>query len=604
MSDGAVMSLVRVLTLNAQLSHDYALAAELNRHDEVALVSPDGEPAAAPGNFTEESLDYEYDYTSGARGLSLRGSRMKIELPVDFIGGSLARKLERWKRERAVVYLCPNYGRNTVLSWRPVDHTNLVFANGPACTDLTGQQAMQATFGQYLRYWNSDTRTFVKKSTGNAAVIVPTPGGSGLLTHASVVNRMKPTYPMSATLSSAPTASGWTAGGANAADISASYISNGFGLTDAPHSLRVSVAARTTYDRYLAISDQFANGNGNYAGYTCVNGAAVTFTVWLRGTLPSLATIGIGIMSTAEGVSRVIGGTRFDGWTPVSISMTPTLIDAGHLPYFAIGLNDNATLPAEFEIGPTMISQVNTFSALAPCSVWTPQVTGGTASGTANIATTSALRLPAQGTLVCSYYAPSDIAASWRGTSIMELCGNTDLNVYLMRAVGGNESLVVQAIGSGNTATYTGATGTILRPGQVNTIAVTWDAQGMRLYSNGSLVATDTTTVPAMTASATAFIIGGGQNNYGCAPLALLTMRIDEGAMTADELLGLHCTLTDPGVTHLTVAARGRQFRVTEVPMMVRGGFGGSQVFGLLGLEQVDYLHYLADPANKERNLG
>lgn len=602
MSSGAKLNLVRVLPRVSSLEHDSPWSAELARHDEIVLASPDGEPAAMFGDYSEDDLDYAYDYSSGASGYSLRGSRMTLTLPIDFISGALARKLERWKRERAAVWLCPGFGQNTVFAWRAADIAGTAFLNGPTATDLTGQHNLTAVTSQYTRIWHHETRTFLPKTTTNRTQIISTPYGAGMVSTVGSLNRMVPTYPKSATLSSAPAASGWTTGGVHAADITAAFVPTGFGLPDCPASLRVSVAGRITSDRYLAVSDQFAVGATNFAGHTFVNGLAIGVTVWLKGRFTDGAAL---VMSSVYGTlsaSHSLAGVRLDGWTPISLSFMPTELATGTL-YLAIGLSSSDSNICQFEIGPTMVSQNAGWSTTPVSAFWSPITTGGSVPLNTSLTTALDLRLPGQGTIICSYFAPSDYAASWRAASATHiLCGNAEVSVKVIRASSGAEQVIITS-GTGITE-YTAAAGAIIQPGMANTVAFTWNSDGVKLYVNGVLVMTDLDAPPLLSGNSSTWRIATCVAQYPIYPLAVLTCRIDEGAMTASEIADEHVMLTDPGANHLAVAVRGRQFRVVEVPMMVRGAYGGAQVFGPLVLEQCDYQHHFADPWNKEASVG
>jgi hypothetical protein len=600
--DSALINIVRKSLASASTEHDYTAGELFTRHDEIALVDPMGDPCAVPTQLQDDAIDYAYDYASGGHGVAVRGSRLSVGLSIDYIDNVVARRLQQWKKERALVYVSPNMGRNTLFSWRAFDMKATLFNGGGLAKDLTGNFSLSATFGAHLRYWDTGRRQFIQKTTSNRTPLMTTPGGAGLVTYQTVVNRMNPTYPKSATLSSAPTASGWVGGGADSADISAALVAGGFGHIECTDSLRVTVAGRVTSDRYLAVFDQFNSAHGNYGGYTFVNGYTVAVTVWLRGQLPYGASLVVAAMSTADTVTRSLSGQRFDGWTPVSINWTPSALTVSNLPYLALGLSDSIGAACEFEIGPVMVTQASSgYSLAAAAPVWTAQTTSGTLSGAAHVATTTSLRLPGQGTIACSYWAPNDTDASWRaGASNHILCGNSDISVRIGRTAP-NEYFYVT--GATNNSTYQSTPGAIVRPGQINTVAVTWDGAGVKLYVNGALVATDTTTLPALSGSNSAWKIGSSVTQYGCFPLAMLTCRIDEGAMTAAQITQLHNALVDPIALGLAIAARGRTFRVVGVPGTLRPSAGGSQVLGMLELEQADFDQFTADPFLMEKSI-
>jgi hypothetical protein len=446
---------------------------------------------------------------------------------------------------------------------------------------------------------------FIPKTTGNRTALVATPGGAGLVSYQSVVNRMVPTYPKSATLSSASTASGWTAGGAGAADITAAHVVGGFGQADCPDTLRVSVAGSASADRYLYVVDQFNSAHANYAGYAFANSLSAQVTVWLRGQLPQGATLMLGtnISSGSDYTERSLAGLRLDGWTPISVGHFSNAW-ASAPAFVVLRCNSTDGMACEFEIGPTMVTQTAGSSRMSPAPVWSAQATGGTVSGTSGVATGASLRVPGQGTLICSFYAPADLAGTWRGgTQAMGLCGNTDLRLEYTINTAGDESISIVGTSPANAVSYSAAgRGAFGFAGKVNTVAVTWGSSGVKIYLNGVLVVTDTTALPALSGSNSVWRVGVA--GYACFPLAMLTCRIDEGAMTDLQVLQTHRALTDPIALGLAIAARGRTFRITKTPAMVRPAAGGSQVLGQVQLEQVDYDPFTADLFAREASVG
>ncbi len=604
--DAALINLVRTSLVSASTEHDYTGGELFQRHDEIRLVDPTGNPCAVPLEPSEDNIDYEYSYVTGDRGRALRGTLLDLGLSIDYIENAVARRLEQWKRERAGVLVSPNMGRNTLFSWRAVDMKGTLFNGGPSARDLTENFTLTATYGQHLRYWDETRRMFLPKTTSNRTALAATPGGAGLVSYPSVVNRMVPTYPKSATMSSASTASGWTIGGGDAADVTAAHVSGGFGQADCPDSLRVSVAAHASIDRYLIITDQFNSGHGNYAGYTFANSLSAMACTWIKGRLPAGANLQFGVVGGSDYTVRSVGGLRFDGWTPVMIGHYSDAWAAGAA-FYALQLHDSDGMACEFEIGPTMVVQQAGYSRMPAAPVWSPQVTGGTVSGTSRVATGASLRTPGQGTLICSFWAPADIADAWRGgPAHMELCGNSDLRVRYSTAAAGGDTLTIAGVSPANSVAYTvAARGAFGFAGKVNTVAVSWGPAGVKLYVNGALVTTDTTALPAISGSNSAWQVGGNSSSgYSCAPLAMLTCRIDEGAMTDSEVLQVHYALTDPIALGLAIAARGRTFRITRTPGSLRPGAGGSQVLGRLDLEQTSYNPFLADLFAKEASVG
>jgi hypothetical protein len=603
--DSALITLVRKSLQSATTEHDYTAGELFQRHEEIALVDPTGDACAVPSGLGEDLLDYTYDYASGATGRAVRGTRLSPQLNIDYIDNVVQRRLEQWKRERAVVYVSPNMGRNTVFSWRALDQKSSLLTGGGAAKDMTGNFTLTATFAAQLRYWDTARRQFIQKTSSNRTPLVATPGGAGLVAHPTVINRAKPTYPKSATLGSGATDSGWVKGGAGAADITAALVTNGFGHTECPHSLQVTVAANISADRYLAITDQLNPAAGNYAGYTFVNTAAATVVVWLRGQLPDSAALQFGPAGMVDIATRSLAGMRFDGWTPVSVSHAPTAW-ATNAPSVYLTLNSATGLGCSFEVGPVMIQQTASgYSSLPAAPVWSAEVTGGTSSGVAQVATSTAMTLPGQGTAVASFFVPADMGGTWRVGATFGLFSNSNLRVRAVITTS-TEYITVSSV-SPATSLSTAAVprGTYLVPDRINTIAITWDGSSQKIYVNGQLAVTAVTaatTVP-FPGSSSAMLVGKDGGGYCCAPLAMLTVRVDEGAMTATQIAQVHNALVDPVALGLAIACRGRTFRIVRIPATHRSSAGGSQHMGTIELEQVDFDQFTADPLLREQSI-
>jgi hypothetical protein len=364
------------------------------------------------------------------------------------------------------------------------------------------------------------------------------------------------------------------------------------------------VAAAASSDRYLYVSDQFNPAAGTYAEHTFVNGLGATATIWLRGQLPDGAALVFG-SGVADYVTRSLAGLRLDDWTPISVRHVPTAWATAHPEMFLV-LSSTTGLACSFEIGPTMVCQAASgYASLPAAPVWSPQITGGTVSGTANVATTAAVTLPGQGTMAASFWAPAEIANLSSSGGAYELFGNTNLRVRVTMSSTAESIAVASVSPATSLAAASGARGSLFVAGKINTVALTWDGSAQRIYCNGELAAekvTAATTVP-FGASSSVFSVGRTSNGYCCAPFAMLTCRIDEGAMTAVEVGQLHTALTDPIALSLAKTCSGRTFRITKTPQMLRASNGGSQILGTVELEQVDYDQFTTEPMSVEASI-
>ena len=360
MSEGAILSLVRESTLESSESRqtDYITGAdEMNKHDEILLVTPDGEACAIPIGNIPIDLDYKYNYSDGSRGRQLRTITRRMVFSIDFIDEATRNRLEMWMNERARFLLSPGFGRHTEAAWRPLVMEGINYRDGTPAFDLTGNNAMTVEGTNTNKYlWDLKKQIMRGGYASRELPLFSTPAGAGAGLPSPETNRFKPWTPASATAGPGAGNSGWDVGGADAADISFFLVNNGFGHTDCPHSLRVRTTNLVSNDRFILQQDAFNNASGNYQGWEPTGDMTVNFCTYVKGRFPPGARLRL-IAFGASIDDVFLDDYDLSEWTPIILShheaAWPTA--PGLHPLFDLKSSPDGAA-ADFEIGPTFVS--------------------------------------------------------------------------------------------------------------------------------------------------------------------------------------------------------------------------------------------------------
>ncbi len=594
---GAILNLVRLNTADTtDPEHDYTAGELFQRHEEIKLVNPDGDPCATPMPAKFRNLDYPYRLITGSMSAQGRVITRDITIGVDFLDNEVCRQLERWMQQRARVLFSPNFGRNTVLSYRPVPINWNSIPGDPdvssiSAYDLTGNYQMRHEGYEWPIMWDEQQRRFVKHTYWTDGEIASyglakfhhTKGGAGIGYPKVCRNLMQVPYPESATSGFAPGTIGWLASGTHSSDFSFTYNATGFGHADCPASVTVEYSDIVATSRGLIVPAFAATPGGT--------GTAM-LTVWLRGQLPDNSNLKI---LSAGGETEVdLSGRRFDGWTPVTIGRYDSDWSTCIL---LLNVNSADGVAGSFELGPTMFTQTSGHRhAVGP--YWHDEVANSTMGG---MKTNGAFTFPGQGSMALSFMLPEGHGTAGWEQPIYGLVGNTNFSIYAGINSSGREYLNIKELGSSSYQVFLDSMGLAFRPGEINTVAYTWDGTAQRLYVNGKLlVEINRVSYNISFGAPTVLTLGSEYGGFGIYPGLLLTARVDEGAYTAAEVLNLHYALTDPVALQSAVNARGRVYQIKSIPQTLRNSAGGSHVLGNIVLEQVDYQEWQADPLNNE----
>jgi len=598
MSGGALINLVRLNTIDEVDDHDYTEGELFERHDEIKLENPDGCPCAIPAPTGFDNIDYPLNFITGAIGHQTRVIRRNLSLSIDYITNEKARRLEHWMQQRAKVLVCPNYGRNTEFAFRPILMDGTTYLNGGTAYDLTGNHAIKHTQSSgTLLLWDEAKRRFAKKPVSDVLQIFHTPGGAAVGAPRNIRNLMSPAYPKGAGSATGGTNSGWVKGGTDVAQITFTHNSGGFGHPDCPDSLKVAYTDDVSNLRHIEVKGLFDPGDGNYGGYTPTGGGDMVFCIWVRGQLPEDALI---LLTGATGTTpRALGAKRFDGWTPLIITRNEADWSLS-VPSLTLYLSSSDGVSGSFEIGPTQCQQAGG-GAYSGGGYWTDS---SSYAGTNDIETVSGVAMPEQGSLVTSFFVPDWLNETYALKANVAFFGTTSLDMRVIKDYSGDQYIFVRDSAGGNESFNITTTSPLL-PGEINTAAFVWNGDVQSVYVNGVHVGdVDMATNKIdFGSSATAIRIGKDGSGHHAYPGLILSVRVDEGAMTAGEVYNIHLALTDPIALQFAAIQRGRVYQITGIPQTIRSAAGGSHVLGMLQLKQVDFQHWLADPLNLEETV-
>jgi len=579
---GALLNLVRVQSLGITEGLDHSTSTTTYDHrDDVDLVTPGGEPAAMLASSSWIDSDVRYEYLSGGVGASHRRARHQIALAIDYLDNKTRSKLERWQRDRALVQFNPGYGRKSVIAYRPVEGAGIHYADGTSnLLDMTGLNWLGAT-GDSTNTMVWDAVNAVMRGPYAGSVprrVIPTPFGAAQAFESAKTNRHRPGYPVTSTPGHGTTDAGWTKTGANSSDITFALVNTGsmaFGHDDCPNSLHVTTSLASFRTRVVDASSQWNSSSGEHH-YSFSGTSRIGVSVWLRGRFSAGAEISFG-MSGGDSETVSLGDLDLGQWTRVSLSAYNNWTAD---PYLKIDLSTTVVGGNDdFFIGPTMVT-----SGVQRSPEWAPY---GDAVMSGAIAETG-FTFPPAGSIFASFYLP--IGADYAYTSLIEY-DSVSSGRLGFNATG--QAVFVRA----NGASVTGAVS--LREGEVNTLAATWSSgQEVNLYCNGTNIGSSDISVNIAGTSCTLRI--GGGSTYPCWPLAFLSCRVDANAHTGSEVAAIDASLRDPVANMVSVQARGRSYRIVQLPSTPRNQVGGAHWIGNLVLEEWEYDSNLADVTTAE----
>jgi len=578
---GALLNLVRVDRLEDSEGLDHSTwTATYDHRDDVDLVTPGGEPAAMLASSSWVDNDVRYEYISGGVGASHRRARHQIALAIDYLDNKTRSKLERWQRDRALVQFNPGYGRQSMLAYRPLPGAGLYYADGTSpLLDLTGLLWLGlAGDSTNTLVWDADSAVMRGPYAGSVPRrVIPTAFGAAQVFESAKTNRHRPGFPVNATEGHGLTDAGWTKTGANSTDITFALANSGsmaFGHNDCYSSLHVTTTRATSRDRVVDASSQWNSSSGEHH-YSFSGTSWIGVSVWLRGRFSSGAEISFGKDGgNTETVS--LGGLDLGQWTRISLSAFNTWTDD---PFLKIDLSTSGLDDDDFYIGPTMVT-----SGVQRSPEWAPY---GSAVMSGAIRETG-FTFPPAGSMVASFYLPA--GADYAYTSLIEYDNVTSGRLGFNTT---GQALFVPATGVGITGSVS------LREGEINTLTATWGSgETVRLYCNGAYVNGATTAVGIADTSGTLRI--GGGSICACWPLAFLSCRIDANVYTASEVAVIDASLRDPVANMVSVQARGRSYRIVQLPSTPRNQAGGAHWIGNLVLEEWEYDSNLADITTAE----
>lgn len=602
--NAALFTLVRVNPMADTIpDHEYTAGDYDWMHDEIELVDLDGTPCAIPSPLSFDNKDYEYNYITGDRGRQARQIGRDITLAVDLLDPEVLAKLEHWMQQRALVYLSPGFGRSSILAWRPFRMYQGYFANGDAAYDLTGNYPLIHGNSDNLLKWDPRTKGFLKNDgTGDTIAFYRTPYGAAFSSHHQMSQRMNPPQPESATWGTGAGTSGWSRWGTDASQITATYHTDA-GHTDFTNYIRVTTTAAASSSRAIGIQSLWPVGTFTGPGPArCV--------LFVRGRATDYCQLLFNQVGTSGTTCTIdISGQVFDTWTPL-VAETYSDNWTVEQPSLQLALRSSNAEPPLLDVGAIMVMQQSSYSPHAG-----PYWVDGTGAGSYEFLSTNSSYpgYTPYGTYHFSFWLDDDALDENGGGSksihaaVLGNFGNPSIELIW------NNSAQGWVLRLRDISTYVdldintvpAAAGKDIRAGQMNTLCVTWDADGIKSYVNGVL--TDSydgsgVTTP-LNGTGDVSIASVGVGNIGCAPLKVTGVRIDRGVWDANKVMNEHLAIVDPIASAIIRAARARVYVIESIPTTARLGYGPSHILGNIRLKQVDYHHRYADPFNEEGSL-
>jgi len=602
MSDGARLNLVRSDTLESSEGLSVTNSTALDRYDEVELVAPDGEPAAmlAPPQWI--SQDVVYQYITGGMGRSPRRARHQITLAVDYLDDATRGKLERWQRDRALVWFNPGFGRFSEVAYRALPGAGTDFQDGSTTfTDLTGRYNLSTQGDNAENYvWDHELQLMRGLwTTANSRRVVPTPAGAAQVFERAKTNIHYPAYPHTSAAGHGATDTGWQKSGANSADITFGSVSSGafaFGHDDCEDSLKVETTHAASRTRSLYADGQWDSGDGEYISNPMASGAGtVAMSVWLKGRFSDAANLSL-YQENGDSDSIALDAYDFSEWRKVSLHVYSADWSTG-LCRIRMNLSTAGTADSDsFYIGPMIV----TFAENASHPEWSESTLDGTdydTTTTADHVSAASFTFPQAGSAIAAFYIPETVqpfemapTSAFYPINHSETAGRLgiyadssgDIGAYWLRTSGASLSGAVTPIA-----------------GQVNTICAVWDsAWDYRLYFNGEIVDTATTSERQTEIADSSGTLYFASSSSG--PAWFLSARIDHRTWTAAQVEQMHYSLADPVAALVSAQARGRKYAIQALPSTPRNAPGGTQWTGNLVLEEYEYDANLADLTTEE----
>jgi len=586
---GARINIVRAETIEAAEGLDYGSpGSSAAKYDDVELVTPQNEPCAMLAAPVWQDNDVRYEYIMGGVGTSARRSRHVITVAVDYISNAIRSKLEQWQRDRALVWFCPGFGRHTEIAVRAIEGDGTTLADGATTfEDLTGRWNLTSSSDPTESYvWDRELQAMRGAWTGsNTRKIMPTRYGACQVVEKAKTNRHSPGHPVSATEGNGVGDAGWVKGGTHSADITLGIEATGayvFGHADCRDALRVKTANAAGRNRQLDAGQQFDSSDPEYNGDGTLTGAGeISVSIWIKGRVNPSAALYVGQVGGSQN-SVLLSDYDLSEWTKISCSYYSGDWSSG-IPIITIWLGTSAqAYDDNFLIGPTAV----VFGQGHAEPEWSEYDTAVSADTLAT--TSSSFRFPVAGSMIAAFYVPNDVhdADYPQGAS-----------THLIENSGGNPGRLSLVMGASTLGAYLHRTASFsiggevtLVPGKINTIAATWGSESdYNIYCNGELIDTsDTTEHEGDFADSVGTLYFGGSAGGGL-PLWLSSARIDHDVWTAAEVAEHHAALADQVANLVSVQARGRKYRIAQIPSTPRNGVDGAHWIGQLVLEEFEY---------------
>jgi len=565
-------------------------------HEEIRLVDHNDEPCAIPMQQGFRDEDERYSYGDGSEGRSPRVLRHEVSLACDFLPDAIRRRLVRLMADRSKFHFTPGWGENTAMAWRPVHVDGTTLPSGDTWYDLTGQVALTNTGGADQMVWDDWTTQkgrMIEPDSGDTApaLVVETPYGAGQALQGANTNRWTPDYPESATPGFGTGTAGWEKFGIGLGHITFTHVSDGFGVTACPDSLRVTVTNDVSASRGMIADALWNSADGDYEGFSFSGSRLLCTSFWIKGRFPAGNTVKFYKVAHSGGAATELDSVDldevYDGWTKINLHG----YDADwslYYPRVYIDLSSTNGEAADFQVAAMSISFGNNYLQSARWSEY------GTTT-TSETVLSGSIEKPQSGSATVSLYVPQGVEAASNWVSwLFALGGSAVAGTLRWRESGGSPSVQFMANSS-----YSINYQKELTPG-IHAVTVSWGTSYIALHLDGETVYEDSTATDKDFTFLSDGVVGLGYSSYSPWPLIPLTFRLDAD-QHRDDVQHIHAALTDSVALGTITAARGRLYEITQLPNTPRMVDGATYWIGTLGLRQIDYLSDFEDVTTKEK---
>jgi len=563
--------------------------------EKIILVDDNGVGNAIPTVQNFIDLDIRHDYVTGDTGKTPIRLPHEFVLSMDYVTPLIREALIDFKYRRLRVTLAdPTIApEGSVFGWRPAPITNLTIGSETAY-DMTGDYAVQSLGdSNKFGFWNPDTHEMSGPLATRQSPLLNTIHGQAYAAGRLTTNRSSNPYPESSTDGHGAGKSGWYLGDASAM-ATKTHITDGFDNSLAPDTMRIQTDGDAGTIQ-LTQSAYFTPAHGDYGGWIPPSNSTCWGCVWIKGTMPSTATIDHG--PDANKSSEDISGMDFSQWTRIDVGEQ----NSAYAEYnFAINITCADGEVADFEVGPTMVCIEDTSQAHGGPGNFTAETNHTAAQGYEVIRMTGlSFTSPLAGTATIWFSIPT-------GSTVFRDDQHRELNCalfYLPRSGGGSWDGKVWLIQNSGTPTVFKIRAFTLNSSSstwelaegalsegVHSCTITWGSFGLNCYFDGKKLTDDSGNAQGFNpGTGTMTFAGGTVGPYQGGALLFHGFSVQAKEFDSVHAPAVAAGVTDPIVRNLVDITQGRLYEIVSVPSIPLIQEGPSRWMGDIRFRQVKY---------------